>query len=96
MALVPRTPRKKNTRPRHRREGDTAKKNRFYQAIDTRGRNPILLVYFSQQIPLRTGEYWLHQRRELGEDVALKRIGTLRTGRPPKLLDETLNTLLDP
>ena len=55
---IPHTPRKKTPKTT-RREGDTVRRTTFFKAVDSRGLKPLQLVYKEENIPPRTGEYWL-------------------------------------
>ena len=90
----PHTPRKKKTSKTTRREGDTVRRTTFFKAVDSRGVKPLELVYKEENIPPRTGRYWLQQRRQTPE-IAYRRVGAFRTGRPFKISDQKLDQLLD-
>ena len=90
----PHTPRKKTPKTT-RREGDTVRRTAFFKVVDSRGLKSLLLVYKEENIPSRTGEYWLKQRREAPE-IAYRRVGAFRTGRPFKIPDQKLDQILNP
>ena len=91
----PHTPKKKKTPKTERREGDTVKRTTFFKAIDSRGLKPLKLVFEEENVPPSTAKRWLHQRRTSSE-IAYRRIGAFRTGRPFKIPDEKLDQILDP
>lgn len=79
----------------HRRpEADTIRKTRFFHAIDTRRSKTLKEICEKENVPERTGRYWLHQRSVLG-DGANRRTGKYRSGRRIKVSDHHLNQLLD-
>ena len=90
----PHTPRKKTPKTT-RREGDTVRRTSLFKAVDSRGVKPLHLVYKEENIPPRTATYWLNQRRQAPE-IAYRRVGAFRTGRPFKIPDEKLDQILDP
>lgn len=75
-------------------EADTIRKCRFYHAIDVRGSKPIKEICIQENVPERTGRYWLHQRSVLG-NAANRRTGKYRSGRKQKVSDKHLDQLLD-
>ncbi|KAF6221342.1 hypothetical protein HO133_002197 [Letharia lupina] len=91
----PHTPRKPKTSKTSRREGDTIKKTELFKAVDSRGLKPLRLVYQKEKIKPSTAELWLRQRRQIVLEVAYRRTGAFRMGRPLKIPDEKLTEILD-
>ena len=91
----PHTPRKQKTPKTARREADTVRKTQFFKAVDSRGLKPLKLVYQEENVSKSTADYWLAQRRQ-NPDVAYRRLGAFRTGRPFKIPDQKLDQVLDP
>lgn len=95
MTRVSHTPRKKAPKT-SRREADTIKKTQFYKAVDCRGIKPLRLVFQEENVSPSTAERWLRLRKQVVPEVAYRRIGAYRTGRPFKIPDEKLSQILDP
>src|SRR5208337_4080379 len=87
--------------PHHRREASTRSKSRFFDAFDTRHPSQSLQdVIRSLNLQFRTFtfheracQYWLRQRKAVGRDKSIHRLGRSHQ-KPSRITEDHLNTLL--
>jgi transposase len=92
---LPCTPPPSESAETTRREADTIRKTRFFEAYD--GRQPgdtIDTIAKAQGVNRWAADTWLRQRRAIGI-AAYRRTGKHRSGRPKKITDAQVNQLLD-
>ena len=82
-------------RPIRRQEATTRKRTRFFTLYDMRGpTNTVVDLAKQEGISRQTAYNWLKQRSKNG-DLAFRRPGKQRIGRPLKLSDEQLDFLIE-